>query len=76
MSVLHISREVRVMDRLFRQNFLKLPNDFFDTIQDELERVEYRATLDPGASFTELYRDLKIRLHVHLTGLAHSQFGK
>ena len=45
---------------------LELPEDFFDSIEDERERVHYRAALDPRATFPELYRQLKVRLHLHL----------
>jgi len=55
--------------------WLKLPHDFFDTIEDERERIHYRASLNPRATFPELHRNLNVRLHVHLRGMPNSQFG-
>jgi hypothetical protein len=57
------------------QNLLELPDDFFDSVIDERQCVEYRATLDPRASFIELYRNLSLRVHVHLRGRPGSEFG-
>lgn len=56
-------------------NSFKLPKDFFDTVEDERECIHYRAALNPRTTFPELYRNLQIRVHVHLRGLRYSQLG-
>lgn len=54
------------MPKLLRESVLKSLDDFFDSIVDERECIHYRASLDPRVTFSELYRNLRFRVHVHL----------
>lgn len=62
------------MNNLLGENLLKFPDHFFDSIVDERACIHYRAALNPWISFAELYRYLKIRIHIHLKGNTRSKF--
>ncbi len=63
------------MAQSLRENRLKLPYNFFDSIVDERECMHYRVALNPWVSSAELYRKLEDRMHIHLWGCVGGKSG-
>jgi len=63
------------VNKLLGEKCLEIPDNFFDSIIDERKCIHYRASLNPRITFPELYRESKIRIHLHLLGIGNGQFG-